>query len=218
VRAPPLYAALSGSPATAHRQETGTREGEVPDDLVDIILNRVGEYARARGHKIAFLAVAGPLDPVLAPPPPGLATVDADAKPGLLPRAWLELDTVPFLVDCRDTQFSLAGEAVRAVELALAELSPTTNAIVQTGTSELRREVLVDGGGAVRLYDLHQLAALTSPGLWGTFGALAKPLLQARTKISFFSATPRGGGVALMRHSLIRIWSTCRPRAACMRL
>jgi hypothetical protein len=58
----------------------------------------------------------------------------------------------------------------------------------------------------VRLYDLHQQAALTSPGLWSAFTALANPLLKSRIKISFFSATARGGGVALMRHSLIRIW------------
>jgi hypothetical protein len=122
---------------------------------------------------------------------------------------WLELDAVPFCVPCRDTQFSLAGEAVRAVELALAELSPTTHAIVRAGTGEHRRDVLVDADGAVRLYDLHQQAALSSPALWDTFAALAKPLLQARTRISFFSATPRGGGVALMRHSLIRIWRAC---------
>jgi hypothetical protein len=64
----------------------------------------------------------------------------------------------------------------------------------------------VDAGGAVRLYDLHQQAALTSPGLWNAFSALASPLLRHNTRISFFSATPRGGGVALMRHSLIRIW------------
>jgi len=26
------------------------------------------------------------------------------------------------------------------------------------------------------------------------------------TKIAFFSATPQGGGVALMRHALVRFW------------
>jgi alpha,alpha-trehalose phosphorylase (configuration-retaining) len=122
-------------------QEHGTLEGPVPDDIVDRILSRVGEYAQARGHKIALLSVAGPLDPILAPAPPGLE-VDVKAPPTFLSRIWLELDTVPFLVQCKDTQFSLAGEAVHAVELALEQLSPTTTTIVKASTSERRREVL----------------------------------------------------------------------------
>src|SRR5690348_2181101 len=65
---------------------------------------------------------------------------------------------------------------------------------------------IVDGNGQVHLYDLAQQAALTSPGLWNTFTALTSPLHQYKKRISFFSATPRGGGVALMRHALIRVW------------
>lgn len=66
--------------------------------------------------------------------------------------------------------------------------------------------MIVDASGDVHLYDLHQQAALTSPGLWSAFSALGNMLRTNQVKISFFSATPRGGGVALMRHSLIRIW------------
>lgn len=32
----------------------------------------------------------------------------------------------------------------------------------------------------------------------------AKKLREKKTKIAFFSATPQGGGVALMRHALVR--------------
>lgn len=32
----------------------------------------------------------------------------------------------------------------------------------------------------------------------------AKSVKERKKKIAFFSATPRGGGVALMRHSLLR--------------
>jgi hypothetical protein len=64
----------------------------------------------------------------------------------------------------------------------------------------------VDTNYKVHLYDLHQQAALTSPGLWDTFTALACPIRKHKIRVSFFSATPRGGGVALMRHSLMRIW------------
>lgn len=36
--------------------------------------------------------------------------------------------------------------------------------------------------------------------------ALAALLKANNTKVAFFSATPQGGGVALMRHALIRLW------------
>lgn len=36
--------------------------------------------------------------------------------------------------------------------------------------------------------------------------ALSNHLRSHKTSIAFFSATPQGGGVALMRHALIRLW------------
>lgn len=66
--------------------------------------------------------------------------------------------------------------------------------------------LLVDAAGKVHLYDLSQQARLTSPALWGTFTALACALKKKNIRVSFFSATPQGGGVALMRHALIRLW------------
>lgn len=33
----------------------------------------------------------------------------------------------------------------------------------------------------------------------------ANKLREKKTKIAFFSATPQGGGVALMRHALVRL-------------
>ena len=56
----------------------------------------------------------------------------------------------------------------------------------------------MDGDYKVQLYDLHQQAALTSPGL-------ACPIRKHKVWVSFFSATPRGGGVALMHHSLMSV-------------
>jgi hypothetical protein len=47
---------------------------------------------------------------------------------------------------------------------------------------------------------------VTSPALWSAFTSLGDALAAQKTNISFFSATPRGGGVALMRHSLMRVW------------
>lgn len=39
---------------------------------------------------------------------------------------------------------------------------------------------------------------------WETMVTYAKKLRSNKTKIAFFSSTPQGGGVALMRHALVR--------------
>lgn len=39
---------------------------------------------------------------------------------------------------------------------------------------------------------------------WETMLTFAKKLRGNKTKIAFFSSTPQGGGVALMRHALVR--------------
>ncbi|KZV97732.1 UDP-Glycosyltransferase/glycogen phosphorylase [Exidia glandulosa HHB12029] len=185
--------------------ERDVHHGDMPGDLVDKIIERAKEYAAARGHRIAMLAVSGPLDAPLSLPDPSLE-VNRDAPISFLSRVWLELDAIPFVACVRDTQFSLQGEAVLAVETALLALAPTASTILQAAAHPVHHEVLVDANHQVRLYELHEQAKLTSPGLWETFTALANPLQKNKTKISFFSATPRGGGVALMRHSLIRVW------------
>jgi alpha,alpha-trehalose phosphorylase (configuration-retaining) len=64
----------------------------------------------------------------------------------------------------------------------------------------------VDADGLIHLNDLNQQAKITSTGLWDAFTATSHALKKNNTKISFFSATPQGGGVALMRHALIRLW------------
>jgi hypothetical protein len=39
---------------------------------------------------------------------------------------------------------------------------------------------------------------------WETMLTYAKELRQKDTRVAFFSSTPQGGGVALMRHALVR--------------
>jgi hypothetical protein len=85
--------------------------------------------------------VATPLDSPLALPPNGF-DIDRNASPSFLARVWLELDAIPVRVRCRDTQFSLVGEAARAVESALEYLAPTTNSIMKSAVSQSRRQVL----------------------------------------------------------------------------
>nr|AOR51716.1 trehalose synthase [Phaffia rhodozyma] len=97
--------------------------------------------------------------------------------------------------------------AQRAVAEAIKTLSPSVrSATSATNADEMDNEVEVDRDGEIQLAGINDYAATTSEELWITFNALSNHLRGHNIKIAFFSATPQGGGVALMRHALIRLW------------
>ena len=64
--------------------------------------------------------------------------------------------------------------------------------------------VEVDTAFHVRLTNLEDFEKTVYPKTWKAVQHYANDLKERETKIAFFSATPQGGGVALMRHSLVR--------------
>lgn len=65
------------------------------------------------------------------------------------------------------------------------------------------------------------------PATWKSTVVYAKKLRHNKTKVAFFSSTPQGGGVALMRHSLVRFarlmgvdltWYVPKPRPGVFRI
>ncbi|GAA5988230.1 hypothetical protein JCM10908_002123 [Rhodotorula pacifica] len=182
-------------------------KGESGADALDHILELAKKYTSQRGHKIQILALARTCDGL----DPNL-TFDADKESKgtnlhFLTRVWLQLDAIPFLSshEAAEGKFSLDGQAAAAVEEALATLVPMSSSTVKISLSPVR-QVLVDANFHVRLYGLNLLKRVTSPALWSAFRALGEALAAQKTTVRFFSATPRGGGVALMRHSLMRVW------------
>lgn len=64
--------------------------------------------------------------------------------------------------------------------------------------------VEVDTAFHVRLTDLDDFKATVRPRTWNAVEHWASDLKKRNIKIAFFSATPQGGGVALMRHAFVR--------------
>lgn len=64
--------------------------------------------------------------------------------------------------------------------------------------------VEVDTDFHVRLTNLEDFQKTVSPTTWSAVQHYASDLKRRKVKIAFFSATPQGGGVALMRHALVR--------------
>lgn len=64
--------------------------------------------------------------------------------------------------------------------------------------------VEVDTNFHVRITNLEDYQKTVSQATWSAVHHYASDLKKRKVKIAFFSATPQGGGVALMRHAHIR--------------
>ncbi|EKM83027.1 hypothetical protein AGABI1DRAFT_111552 [Agaricus bisporus var. burnettii JB137-S8] len=99
-------------------------------------------------------------------------------------------------------QRTLDEQADSAARKCLMNFGPGNNPRLNIGP---RNQVLVDDGGRVHLLDdLDEYRNTVGPRTWNAVIKLADELREKKVKIGFFSSTPQGGGVALMRHALIR--------------
>jgi alpha,alpha-trehalose phosphorylase (configuration-retaining) len=69
-----------------------------------------------------------------------------------------------------------------------------------------RNVVEVDASGHIQLTWLQDYENSVGGHTWAATMNYVKSLKQHTTKIAFFNSTPQGGGVALMRHALIRFF------------
>ncbi len=118
---------------------------------------------------------------------------EKDHPENVLSRLWLEEDIVPFVIRKQaDVHEQTLQEQVMDVISKFDE-----NDIVRTQLNE-KHEVQVS-----ELVTLEDYQKITSPEDFTLLTELAQAL-QGK-KLVFINATPQGGGVALMRHALIRL-------------
>jgi hypothetical protein len=93
-------------------------------------------------------------------------------------------------------------QADSAARKCLMYFGPGNNPRLAIGP---RNQVLVDNGGKAHLIDdIDEYKKTVGPRTWNAVIKLADELREKKIKIGFFSSTPQGGGVALMRHAMIR--------------
>jgi hypothetical protein len=136
-----------------------------------------------------------------------LTTQLATLSPHLAVRLWTELDIIPFIfpADAKDKDepsIPLDQEAERMARKTVKQFNVKGELPVQMGH---RRQVLVDLDSRVHIAERE---SYDSTVRMDTTGAAtlhyANSLKKRRTKIAFFNSTAQGGGVALMRHALMR--------------
>ncbi|KAM6500869.1 trehalose phosphorylase [Amanita muscaria] len=97
---------------------------------------------------------------------------------------------------------TLDEQSDSAARKCLMFFGPNNNPRLTIGP---RNQVMVDAGGKIHLLDdLGEYQKTVGTRTWNTVTKLAEELREKKVKIGFFSSTPQGGGVALMRHALIR--------------
>ncbi|GJN86861.1 hypothetical protein PLIIFM63780_010443 [Purpureocillium lilacinum] len=192
---------------------------EVKDDR-DAITECILEHVQAYEHEnmAKFIGAALPNNML-------------EITPTLCSRLWLELDIVPLALPAesqhnRDLwEVKLIDEQADSMaRRCIVHFGPSMAPILQVGW---HGEVQVAAGGRVRLNTIQDYMGTCSDVSWETVSAYAEKLRTKGTKVAFFSATPQGGGVALMRHALVRFsrllgvdvkWYVPKPRKSVFRV
>lgn len=82
---------------------------------------------------------------------------------------------------------------------------PSMSPLLQVG---YRGIVQIDAGFRAHMHTLEDYQKTCQAVTWDAMLHYAAKLKEKKTKIAFFSSTPQGGGVALMRHALVRFART----------
>ncbi|EMC92277.1 glycosyltransferase family 4 protein [Baudoinia panamericana UAMH 10762] len=166
--------------------------------VAQYLVNEIRRYQK--DHQYKFLGA-------------GISQEVVKLSPQLPARLWSDLDIVPIVIPEKEggsmstaQAAGLEGVDELADSLArkcLAFFGPSSQPRVQVGFSNM---VEVDCGGRARLAALQQYQLRCNERSWKTCEHYAQSLKEGNKKFAFFSATPQGGGVALMRHALVRFW------------
>jgi glycosyltransferase involved in cell wall biosynthesis len=153
-------------------------------------------------------------------------------SPTLCSRLWLELDIVPIVLrpdgDNPEASFwdvkNVDEQADSMSRKCIMHFGPSLVPLLQVG---FRGVVQTDAAFRAQLTTIQNHRDTCGAATWDAMSLYADNLKAKKTKIAFFSSTPQGGGVALMRHALVRFarvmgvdltWYVPKPRPGVFRI
>uniref|UniRef100_L2G0U6 Clock-controlled gene-9 protein n=1 Tax=Colletotrichum fructicola (strain Nara gc5) TaxID=1213859 RepID=L2G0U6_COLFN len=162
----------------------------------------------------------------------GLPTTLKYMSPTLCSRLWLDLDIVPVVLRPDDEHKEQSFWDIKRVDeqadsmarKCIMNFGPSLVPLLQVG---FRGIVQTDAGFRVQLNTIQNHKDTCGPATWDATMHYAKKLRENKIKVAFFSSTPQGGGVALMRHALVRFarligvdltWYVPKPRPGVFRV
>ncbi|TID15851.1 glycosyltransferase family 4 protein [Venturia nashicola] len=173
---------------------------ELSNALSDQLLSSIQQYEQ--GHQCKIQGA-------------GITKHVVDLSPKLPRRLWAELDILPFIFDRGleppaaspvkkvDIGVTVDEEADSMARKCLMFFGPSGQPRLMVGR---RNEVEVDASGHINMVSLQDYKNSVDEPIWTSSMVFAASLKRRGTKIAFFNSTPQGGGVALMRHALIRFF------------
>ncbi|KAJ6004975.1 hypothetical protein N7540_012774 [Penicillium herquei] len=196
-----------------------------PDEATEFIIAELKEYGEKHLEKIVGVAMPKHV---------------AERCSRLCSRLWAELDILPLVLPkstvtdwytSRQRKMVHGGgpktideEAESMSRKCVRLFGPENIPLLQVGFMGL---VEVDTDFHVRLTNLDDFKKTVSARTWSAVEHYAADLKKRKVRIAFFSATPQGGGVALMRHALVRFsyslgtdikWYVPKPRPGVFRV
>ncbi|KAF2819129.1 UDP-Glycosyltransferase/glycogen phosphorylase, partial [Ophiobolus disseminans] len=201
----------------ADKDSTGTSPAAtLSQDLAKFVVDEVDKYRTLHSYKIIG----------------GAVTEEANTLcPELRSQLWQKLDIVCFKF--RPFSNHLDDKPTEATEITTKvdeeSDSVVRKAIEQFGPNNMprlmvkyRNQVLVDNDNQSELATLQDFERTVHPNTWKATMMYADSLKARKVKIAFFNSTPQGGGVALMRHALIRFLRRagvdCKPKPEVFRI
>jgi hypothetical protein len=176
---------------------SGKQMGE--DGIADWVIGKMEDYEKDNTAK--FIGAGMPYD-----------LMEKSAR--LCSRLWLELDVVPISIapeleglrmESKERTFwdskCVDEQADSMARKCILNFGPNLAPLLQVG---FRGLVEVDAGFQAQLLTTDNYKKSCSVTTWDATVQYITALKQKKTKIAFFSSTPQGGGVALMRHALVR--------------
>ncbi|KAI7881325.1 UDP-Glycosyltransferase/glycogen phosphorylase [Lichtheimia hyalospora FSU 10163] len=166
---------------------------------IEMLRTIVQKYSTAQNYKVQLIACSYHLDDDM---------LDDNERPEHTSMSyfWRELDALPFVVKTHGkTLDECASSAVRKSVVCITDCL----------------SMAVDFGYRIHMVDLADYRKTVCERTWRILNDMVDKFKQRNPRISFFSSTPRGGGVALMRHALLRFlhlhgitvhWYVARPK------
>lgn len=119
-------------------------------------------------------------------------------------KLWFELDIVPCILSASGRD--LDEKACSAARKSQQWISPTGLPGLCKIEMGFRHEVEVDANGRIKFCSLDDYRNFFSEEIWAELLATSELIRRKDKRIVFFNSTPQGGGVAIIRHSTVRMF------------
>ncbi|KAG0746771.1 hypothetical protein G6F57_001437 [Rhizopus arrhizus] len=192
---------------------------KAPEEMIKEALVKLTEivslYSKAQNYKVQLIACSYDITRDFLKKEAYIISEEMN----MMSEFWKQLDAIPFQVHTNGASSDeRASAAVRKAVMWLSPIYPGNLPRISVG---FRHEVEVDFNYQIKMVSLTEYQNTVCKETWRVLKEMVTEFKRKKLRVSFFSSTPQGGGVALMRHGLLRFlnltgveahWYVVRPK------